>query len=82
MPGPRALKLWPVAAVVAIAALLGVRACLATPPMSRLAPTPAADVDPRDPPGTRELRGSLYIARSGPSVLGFLSPGPARLVVG
>jgi len=82
MPGPRALKLWPVAAVVAIAALLGMRACLATKPLARLAPTPMAEIDPRDPPGTTELRGSLYIARSGPSVIGFLSPGPARLVIG
>jgi 4-amino-4-deoxy-L-arabinose transferase-like glycosyltransferase len=82
MPRPRALNLWPVAAVVAVAALLGIRACLATPPLARLAPTPGAEVDPRDPPGTHELRGSLYIARNGPSVIGFLSPGPARLVVG
>jgi 4-amino-4-deoxy-L-arabinose transferase-like glycosyltransferase len=82
MPRPRALSFWPVVAVAAIAALLGVRACLATKPLARLAPTPVTELDPRDPPGTRELSGSLYIARSGPSVIGFLSPGPAHLVVG
>lgn len=82
MPWPRALTSWPVAAIVLIVALLGLRAALTTAPLDRLAITPAAERDANDPANTRELRGSLYIARGGPSVIGFVSPGPARLVVG
>ena len=65
--------------VLAIVALLGARACLTTPPRAHLAP--AAAIDPRDP-DDHVLTGSLSIARGGPSVIGFLSPGPARLLVG
>jgi 4-amino-4-deoxy-L-arabinose transferase-like glycosyltransferase len=81
MPWPHPLKLWPLAAVAMIAALLGVRACLTTRPLDRLELTPSGELDPRDPPGTQEWRGSIYIARGGPVVIGFLSPSPARLVI-
>ncbi|HEX7704128.1 MAG TPA: glycosyltransferase family 39 protein, partial [Kofleriaceae bacterium] len=82
MPRPRALKLWPLAALALIAALLGLRACWTTAPLDRLAITPSGELDPRDPPGTQEWRGSIFIARGGPAVIGFLSQSPARLVIG
>jgi 4-amino-4-deoxy-L-arabinose transferase-like glycosyltransferase len=86
MPRARALISRPVVVVLVIAgliaALLGLRAALATAPLDRLAATPAADRDANDPAGTRELRGSLFIARGGPVVIGFVSPGPARFGVG
>lgn len=65
-----------------ICALLGLRAALATAPLDRLVVTPAAERDAHDPADTRELRGSLFIARGGPVVIGFISPGPARFGVG
>ena len=82
MPRQNPLKLWPLAALALIAALLGVRACLTTAPLDRLAITPSGELDPRDPSGTQEWRGSIFIARGGPAVIGFLSPSAARLVIG
>ena len=82
MPGSRALRYWPLAAIVLIAALLATRMVLATAPLDRLQITPQGERDVRDPPNTVEYRGSIYIARGGPVVIGFLSASPARLVVG
>ena len=82
MPWPRALKAWPVAAIALIVALLCLRAAVTTAPLDRLAVTPDAERDASDPPDTRELGGSLFVARGGPSVIGFVTTGPARLVVG
>ncbi len=77
MPRPRALIFWPVAAIAIIAALLGVRAAVTTAPLDRLAATERA---PTDPAAARA--GSLFIARGGPAVIGFMAPGRARLVIG
>ncbi|MFT3693000.1 MAG: glycosyltransferase family 39 protein [Kofleriaceae bacterium] len=64
MPWPRALiRFW---WLPAIAILLAIRACVATPPRAHL----AAD-------GT----GSLFIPIAGPAVIGFQSPSPATLHV-
>ena len=81
MSRPReiAARYWGIAPLVLVALLLGARALLATPPLDNLAP---AQSDPRDPPGTVAREGSLYIARGGPVIVGFQSPGRARLVVG
>lgn len=65
MPGPRALiRFW---WLPAIAALLALRACIATPPRDRL----AADGS-----------GSLDVTTAGPAVIGFKSPTTATLRVG
>ena len=83
MPWPRALRSWHGcgAAIVMIVALLGLRAAVTTAQLDRLAVTPVTERDASDPPD-RELRGSLFVARGGPSVIGFVTTGPARLVVG
>ncbi len=74
------LPRWWGAVPLAIAvALFALRACVATPPLSRLAPAPG---DPRDPPGSTAEQGSLLIARGGPVILGSQSNGPARLTIG
>jgi hypothetical protein len=54
------------AALVAIAIVLGVRALVATPPEGKL----------------DHGAGYLAIARGGPVIVGFQSPGPAKLTVG
>jgi 4-amino-4-deoxy-L-arabinose transferase-like glycosyltransferase len=81
MPRARqiAARWWGVAPALAVVALLALRACVAAPPLDNLAPAPA---DPRDPPGTHAVAGSLYIARGGPVIVGFVAPQPARLVIG
>ncbi len=83
MPWPPALRAWHGcgAAIVMIVALLGLRAAITTSQLDRLAVTPVTERDASDPPD-RELRGSLFVARGGPSVIGFVTTGPARLVVG
>ena len=65
-------------ALAAIALLLGVRACLATAPLDRLAPAASA---PGDPPHTTARAGVIALPRGGPYQLGFESPGPAKLEV-
>ena len=80
MPRARALiRFWGVVPVALAAGLLALRACVAVPPLARLAPDASA---PRDPPGGAARRGSLDIARGGPVIVGFQSAGLARLVVG
>jgi 4-amino-4-deoxy-L-arabinose transferase-like glycosyltransferase len=72
-------RYWGVGPAIAVVALLGLRACLVTAPLDRLAPAPS---DPRDPPGTVAREGSLLVARGGPVIIGFQTPTPARLVIG
>jgi hypothetical protein len=79
MSRARALRVWGIVPAALVVALVALRACIATPPLSRLAP---ADADAHDPPDAQVLAGSIDIARGGPVIVGFLSPGPARLVVG
>jgi len=43
----RVIWVWPLVAVALIAALLGVRACMTTAPLDRLAITPSGELDPR-----------------------------------
>jgi hypothetical protein len=62
----------------AILLLLGVRACVVTAPLDRLAPAASA---PGDPPGTTARAGVIALPRGGPYQLGFQSLGPARLEV-
>jgi 4-amino-4-deoxy-L-arabinose transferase-like glycosyltransferase len=71
-------RFWGAVPVALIVALLALRACVATDPLSHLA---RGAVDPADPPGTIVHVGSIDIARGGPVKLGFYSPGPARLTV-
>ncbi len=72
----RLARLWGVLPLAAAVALLALRAGLAVAPLDRLAPAAgAAD----DPPGTTARAGSIYIARGGPVIIGFLSDGEARL---
>jgi 4-amino-4-deoxy-L-arabinose transferase-like glycosyltransferase len=66
----------PIAFAIALVAL---RACVATAPLDRLALAPRAPLDPVE---TQARTGSLDIARGGPVIVGFVSPGRARLVVG
>jgi 4-amino-4-deoxy-L-arabinose transferase-like glycosyltransferase len=77
MPRPRALIY--LAPIAAIGLVLGVRAVVTTAPLDRLA---AATSDAKDPPATTARAGYLAIARGGPVIVGFVSPGPARLTVG
>ncbi len=64
---------WLIAAAAIALVVLGVRACsMAT----GLGPTVASE---GDPPGTQAWHGSLALPRGGPYVIGFDSPGPARL---
>ena len=80
MPRSRALiRYWGIVPIALAIALFALRALLATTPLDNLAPVTA---DPRDPPGTHVREGWLYIARGGPVIVGFDSPGTARLVVG
>ena len=78
MSGSRSLaaRAWGVVPIAIVVGLFALRAGLAVPPLDRLAPVPG---EPRDPPGTRARAGSLDVARGGPVVIGFQSPGPARL---
>ncbi len=71
-------RFWGVIPVVVCALLLGLRACLHTPPLDQLAPVAA---EPGDPPGSEARAGSIAIARGGPVILGFQSAGIARLSV-
>lgn len=79
MPGPRALTRWWGVIPIAIAvALLGLRACVTVAPLDRLAEAPAWE---GDPPGTRVYAGTVWVARGGPLIIGFSTPGLARLTV-
>src|SRR5262249_50658744 len=70
---------WGVLPLAAAAALLALRAWLAVAPLDRLAPGVRAAADP---PGATARVGSIFIARGGPVILGFVSDGPARLTFG
>jgi len=69
-------RFWGVTPLGIAAMLLIVRAWLHVEPLDRLAPAAAA---PGDPPGTSARAGSIFIARGGPVILGFVSDGEARL---
>lgn len=71
-----AARFWGVIPIAAAAALLVLRACLHTAPLDRLAPAAA---EPADPPGATARAGSIFIARGGPVIIGFLSDADARL---
>ena len=71
-------RYWGAIPIVLAIGLVGLRALVATPPLSRLHPAPG---EPRDPPGTFARAGSLDIARGGPVIVGFQSDGYARLSV-
>ncbi|HUJ57146.1 MAG TPA: glycosyltransferase family 39 protein [Kofleriaceae bacterium] len=71
-------RYWGAIPIALAIALLALRALLATAPLDRLAPAPS---EPRDPPGSHALAGSLAIARGGPVIVGFQSETPARLTV-
>lgn len=68
---------WGAVPVALIVALFALRALIHTPPLAQLAPVAA---EPADPPGTRALAGSIYVARGGPVILGFASPGAVARV--
>jgi 4-amino-4-deoxy-L-arabinose transferase-like glycosyltransferase len=72
----RLARLWVVLPLAAAAALLVLRAWLAVAPLDRLAPTAG---EAADPPAATARAGSIFIARGGPVILGFLSDGEARL---
>src|SRR5689334_25351858 len=55
------------------------RAWLHVAPLDRLAPTAA---EPGDPPGVTARAGSIFVARGGPVVIGFVSSSDARLRFG
>ncbi|TMQ18143.1 MAG: hypothetical protein E6J91_08755 [Deltaproteobacteria bacterium] len=91
MPTPRALtqeplagvprrsmlaRFWGVIPIVVAALLLVLRAWLHVEPLDRLTVVAA---EPADPPGATARAGSLYIARGGPVIVGYQSPGEARL---
>lgn len=65
-------------ALVAIALVLGVRACATTAPLDRLA---RGAVATGEPAGARVWTGSLTLPRGGPYVIGFQSAGPATLTL-
>ena len=69
-------RLWGLVPLAAAVALLALRAWLAVAPLDRLAPAAA---EPADPPGATARAGSIFIARGGPVIAGFLSDGEARL---
>lgn len=71
-------KFWGAIPLALAALLLGVRALVATPPLSQLRAAPG---EPRDPPGSHAWAGSLDVARGGPVVVGFQAPGYGRLTV-
>ena len=78
IPGSRGVaRWWGVIPVLAVVALLVVRACATTAPLDRLA---AVAGEPADPPRTAARAGSIFVARGGPVIIGFVSPGDARLV--
>ena len=72
----RLARLWWLIPLAAAAALFALRAGLAVAPLDRLAP---AARDAGDPPGTTARAGSIFVARGGPVILGFLGDGEARL---
>lgn len=81
MPGPRALRQalarwWGVVPLALAVALLAIRACVHVAPLDRLASAPAWE---GDPPGSRVYAGTVWVARGGPVIIGFQSPGPARV---
>jgi hypothetical protein len=67
---PRARSLVWLAPVVAIAALLGLRAVLAVDPLDRLTTATSAD-------GRVVYTGSILVARGGPVLFGFQGTGSA-----
>lgn len=71
-------RFWGVLPIGVAAVLLAVRAWLHVAPLDRLAPAAAA---PGDPPGATARAGSIFVARGGPVIFGFLSDGEARLEV-
>lgn len=70
---------WGVLPLALAIGLFGLRACVHTDPRDRLRIVAAL---PDDPPGTITQEGSLAIVRGGPVIVGFQSPGRARLTVG
>jgi 4-amino-4-deoxy-L-arabinose transferase-like glycosyltransferase len=72
----RLARLWWLIPIAAAAALLALRAGLAVAPLDRLAPAAGAA---GDPPGTTARAGSIFNARGGPVIIGFVSDGEARL---
>jgi 4-amino-4-deoxy-L-arabinose transferase-like glycosyltransferase len=72
------MRFWGVIPVALVVALLGVRACVTTAPLDRLA---IGEAQTGDPPGTVVHEGSIDIARGGPVIIGYYSPGPARLTI-
>jgi len=65
-------------AVLLVGLVLGLRPLWSPDPLDNLAASPAQS---GDPPGTSAHTGSLHLARGGPFVLGFSSPGPAVLAI-
>jgi 4-amino-4-deoxy-L-arabinose transferase-like glycosyltransferase len=79
--GPRQLirRFWGVVPIVLAIGLVALRAAVATPPLARLAP---AYPERNEPTGGVVLSGSIYIARGGPVIFGFVSTTPTRLLIG
>src|SRR5215468_5242792 len=75
-PRGRLARWWGVLPLTAAAALFALRAWLAVAPLDRLALAAGAATDP---PGATARVGSIFIARGGPVIVGFLSDGRARL---
>jgi 4-amino-4-deoxy-L-arabinose transferase-like glycosyltransferase len=79
MSGLRAMRrgqLWPAIPIAIIALLLGIRALVHVPPVEALAPVAS---EPGDPLGTTAYAGSIYVARGGPVIIGFVAPRAARV---
>jgi hypothetical protein len=72
-------RFWGVVPITLAIGLVALRAAVATPPLARLAP---AFPDRNEPSGGVVLSGSIYIARGGPVIFGFVSSSPTRLLVG
>ncbi|MEO7731133.1 MAG: glycosyltransferase family 39 protein [Kofleriaceae bacterium] len=77
VPRRRITRFWGVVPVAIVIALFGLRAGLHVDPLDRLA---VVAREPADPPGSIARAGSIAVTRGGPVIIGFLSPGEARLV--
>jgi 4-amino-4-deoxy-L-arabinose transferase-like glycosyltransferase len=76
VPRRSILRWWGVVPVLVIAGLFGLRAWLHVAPIDRLA---IVAREPQDPPGLVARQGSIYVARGGPVIIGFVSEGDARV---
>ena len=77
VPRRRITRFWGILPAAVVIALFGLRAGLHVDPLDRLVVVAS---DPADPSGTIARTGSLAVTRGGPVIIGFDSPGEARLM--